>query len=219
MSHYFSFPTWSLHPWAAGLQHGEVLGYVVHRDHEGHRWVLEAPALKKYPWPDHFGAPQLWRQSQEGEDATRLLFMPLSKPAGITANSDLLNLCNPAQYHASPLRALLHEMLFRRAVSDWFFFTPYFFFPRMNVLEEKHIIPNAIKSFGRGLWCFGITPSYSRMRSVTRGVNRKQLFLLLWETSTSTTNNRTTGVAPTGAFFHPWDLRPATELWLSNLEV
>lgn len=107
-------------------------------------------------------------------DAVCLSVMLLSQPAGITANGDLLNLCKAVQYHKSPLRALLHEVLLQRAVSDWFFHPR--FFSYMNVLEEKHIIPNVIKSFGRGLWCFGITPSYSRMRSVTRGVNRKQLF-------------------------------------------
>lgn len=33
--------------------------------------------------------------------------------------------------------------------------TPSIFFPYTNVLEAEHIIPNAIKPFRRGLWCFG----------------------------------------------------------------
>lgn len=60
-------------------------------------------------------------------DAVCLSVMLLSQPAGVTANSDLLNLCKPAQYRISPLRTLLHKVLFQRAVSDWFFSPPIFF--------------------------------------------------------------------------------------------
>lgn len=52
-----------------------------------------------------------WSEEEEMLCASVML---LSQPAGITANSGLLNLCKPVQYCMSPL----HEVLFQRAVSD-----------------------------------------------------------------------------------------------------